>query len=408
MWTDTFAPLIARTVSAVRTAPNRQDAAPARRILVFRVGELGDTVIALPAFWALRRHFPEAQLCLLSNNVKGMGRGMAHSVLPEEGLFDSYLHYPSSARGTDWRGTMRLHRQIRQGRFDLVVHLTPSLRTEQQVQRDALFFQSAGISRQLLPDSRPDSKMECERLRLVDSQAAVVHEADQLLSRLERHGVRQPMPPAMDLRLSADERRAAREWLRGQKIPTNRMRVAFGPGASKASKKWPEERYRRLGQLLIDQWGIHPVIFGGPDEREMGDRLIQAWGRGSNAAGALSVRNAAAALETCQLYVGNDTGTTHLAAASGVRCVVPMSAQDAPGKWDPYGPGHQVLRRNVSCAGCRLAECVQEGLRCLTEISVDEAYAACAPMLAALQPGGVRRHAPAPVFPVLAAMKCSA
>lgn len=398
MWMNTFAPLI------VRSTPDRRKAAQARRILVFRVGELGDTVVALPAFWALRRHFPEAHLCLLSNNLQGAGRAMAHSVLPEEGLFDSYLHYPSSIRGTDWRGTVLLHRQIRKGRFDLVVHLTPSLRTEQQVRRDALFFQSAGISRQLLPDTTTEG----DGLRSLEARTAAMHEADRLLSRLERHGVHVTVPPALDLRLTADERHAARGWLRDQKIPSSRQRVAFGPGASKASKKWPEERYRRLGQLLIDQWDIHPVVFGGSTEREMGDRLIQAWGRGSNAAGALSVRTAAALLETSQLYVGNDTGTTHLAAAAGLRCVVLMSAQDAPGKWDPYGPGHQVLRRNVSCEGCRLAECHQEGLRCLTEISVDEAYAACAPRLAALQPGGAWRYTTAPTFPLLAAVKCSA
>jgi ADP-heptose:LPS heptosyltransferase len=81
-------------------------------------------------------------------------------------------------------------------------------------------------------------------------------------------------------------------------------------------------------------------------------------------------------LERCALYVGNDTGTMHLAASVGTPCVAIFSARDNPGKWEPTGPGHIVLRHEVPCAGCMLETCVDNDLECLKAISVDEVLAA--------------------------------
>lgn len=357
-----------------------------RRVLVFRIGELGDTIVALPAFWELRRHFPSAHLCLLSNNLQAPDGMRSHSVLPDEGLFDSYLHYPSSTSGTSWGSAVHLYQQLAKGRFDLLVYLSPRLRSPVQVQRDLLFFRAAGIRRVIGHDG-------IERLPQLAEQEAipsVQHETDHLLSRLETGGI--PVNangvPSMDLLLQPAERQRAAAWLEAQRVPPDRPLVGFGPGARRSTKLWPEDRYKELGLRLIREQNVHPVIFSGPEDAATGQRLIEAWGRGSNAAGVLGVREAAAALERCALYIGNDTGTTHLAAAVGTTCVAIFSAQDWPGKWHPYGAGHIVLRRNVPCTGCRLDTCTTNGLRCLTEIEVNDVYQCCAVELQ-------RRNAPA-------------
>jgi ADP-heptose:LPS heptosyltransferase len=187
-----------------------------------------------------------------------------------------------------------------------------------------------------------------------------------------------PEERRIDLRLSGEELAAARAWL-GAPMRAGRLGtlIGVGPGAKMASNVWPEERYTELVRCLINQPGVYPVVFGGPELSALGDRLVAAWGCGVNAAGRLSVRQAAATLSHCRLFVGNDTGTMHLAAAMGAPCVGIYGARNWPGQWYPYGAGHRVLRRSVLCEGCLLHECIEHDMKCLKLISVNEAVAAC-------------------------------
>jgi ADP-heptose:LPS heptosyltransferase len=84
------------------------------------------------------------------------------------------------------------------------------------------------------------------------------------------------------------------------------------------------------------------------------------------------VRQAAAALSICRLYIGNDTGTMHLAAAVGTKCIAIFSARHFPECWYPYGLGHIVLRRRVPCEGCTVFECNEHDNLCLKLIQVKD------------------------------------
>lgn len=370
-----------------------------RRILVYRIGHLGDTIITLPAFWAIRQHFPQAHIALLSNAAEGSNRVQAQSVLPATGLFDQWLTYPGGDDQTPALEFFKLLLRLRSERFDTLVYLAPRQRTPRQVRRDLFFFRAAGIRRFIghqgfapLPP-----RVEGQPLPVLE------HEADHLLGRLERSGITTPPaaappppPPAqpphkrqIDLKLTPDEIAQARSWLEtmcGEAYRGRRL-VGLCPGSKWLSKIWPEERFAEVGQGLLREFGLFPVIFGGAEDRERGERLIAHWGRGANAAGSLNVREAAAVLSYCQLYVGNDTGTMHMAAAVGTPCVVTLSAQDWPGRWYPYGEGHIVLRRAVASEGCMLSVCNRES-QCLTSITVEDVLEACRLVLARSKTGG--------------------
>lgn len=345
------------------------------RILVYRPGQIGDTLIALPALWALRRHFAEAHLCLLTDRHPQSKFVLAEQVLPE-GLMDEWMTYPANEEGVSPKVFPALLREIRARRFDTLVYLAPRNRRRAQVWRDLGFFRLAGIRHFLaargiepLPPRRQNAALP-----------TVTHEADHLLDRLALSGV--AVPPRgnrrVELRLTGIERQRADSWLAeavGWNFASTPL-VAVGPGSKWPSKVWPEERYLELGARLIERWGVFPIIFGGPEDRELGARLIAGWGKGANAAGELNVRQAAAAMARCVLYVGNDTGTMHLAAAAGAPCVAIFAAVDWPGRWAPYGAGHIVLRRAVACEGCRLQVCAERGMECLRQIEVAEVLAA--------------------------------
>ena len=148
------------------------------------------------------------------------------------------------------------------------------------------------------------------------------------------------------------------------------------------AKVWPTDRYEEVVRHLIDEHDIWPVVFGGPEDSGLGERLLGAWGRGYNAAGALGLREAALALKRCRFYLGNDSGPMHLAAAVRIPCVAIFSSREYPGAWYPYGEGHSVFRTEIDCDGCFLTQCLERQMQCMTSIGVAEVLAACRTRLA--------------------------
>jgi ADP-heptose:LPS heptosyltransferase len=181
---------------------------------------------------------------------------------------------------------------------------------------------------------------------------ALPRESELLLLRLRESGLRVSLQhPRFELGLDEKELNEVNSWLASQSQNDGERRwIAVGPGSKMPAKQWPLENYDAVVRDLIGAFDIWPVVFGGPEDREIGDGLIKRWGRGYNAAGPLNVRAAAVALKRCQLYVGNDTGTMHLAAAGGVRCVAIFSSRERPGLWYPAGAGNRVFRSTVKAA----------------------------------------------------------
>ncbi len=352
-----------------------------KRILVFRIGQIGDTVAALPSLWVLRRQFAGARIVVLSQIPPKHTHLPPEAVLPPSGLVDGFEKYPGGASMKNLIAAWRQIRQLSAQGSDTLVYLTPSRRTKKQRLRDRLFFRLCGLKHFLAAKGFEDDLCP----RMPDGKlAAKAKEADALLARLRLDGLPTPMPGAgcMDLRITDAERQRAKDWWRqkaGPRVGPNGW-VAICPGAKLTSKLWPRERYAEVGRLLMEKQGLFPVIIGGREDREAGEELLSEWGAGWCAAGELSVRESAALLEGARFYLGNDTGAMHLAAAVGKPCVAVFSARDWPGIWEPYGEGHKVLRFDVPCSGCQLDVCDKK-LQCLRGIEVQQVYDACLAVL---------------------------
>ena len=379
--TATTAAATATTASRSKLSASPEAAAP-QRVLVFHVGSLGDTLVALPSFWAVRDAFPQAHRVMLTKRPARTVIPVGRDILEGSGLFDDYLLFDGDhhayghnpPRWRKWLGALNLVRKLRAGRFDLAVYLAPSARNAAQVRRDQLFFRLAGI-RRVIGAQAPQT----------ESGAAVVLEAERVLLRLVGTQVK---PAALnrvrrDLALTPVDRSAVDRWLVNQPCAPSDAGpwVAFSSGANVQSKQWPADRFEAVGQALIERFNIWPVIVGGGEDAELADRLLRTWGRGVHAAGMLPVRQSAALLERCALFIGNDTGTMHLAASCDVPCVALFSARDIPGKWAPMGERHHVLRKQVPCAGCMLVRCDAQDRLCMRLIAVDEVVAAAALLL---------------------------
>jgi heptosyltransferase III len=353
-----------------------------KKILIYRIGHLGDTLVSLPAFWAIRKAFPEARLTLLTSVSRDNPNYIAaDGVLPETGLFDEWLYYPKYAsKAKNLKAFIKLFYDIRRRRFDCVFYLMTRNRTARQISRDISFFQKAGVKKifgteHLLKNliTRTDTKPLPE----------MNSETDFLLKSLPNGEFQFDLNSEPDLLLNVEEKIYAQNWLKthcGEAFEDNRL-LAVAPGSKWESKIWAEERFTAVVKKLIERNKVFPVVFGGAEDRAKGERLLKIWGRGANAAGQLNIRQAAAALEKCRLYLGNDTGTMHLAASVKTPCVAVFAAIDYAGRWHPYGNGHTVFRDKIACEGCYLSVCPFEN-QCLKNISAEEVLAACEKILA--------------------------
>ncbi len=208
-------------------------------------------------------------------------------------------------------------------------------------------------------------------------------EYDYLLKCLTEEGMAAPQggSESKGLLLSEAEMEAAKNWFRENVGPnySGLNLVAVVPGANWESRIWPEEKYTETLLRLITNKDIFPVIFGGPSEVNKGEAIIKVLNRGVNASGKFGIRESAAAISLCKMYLGNDTGPMHLAALVGTPCVAIFSAIDYPGRWHPSGSRDIVLRKTVPCEGCHSRHC-KFNHECL-ETSVTEVYRACLKVL---------------------------
>jgi len=346
----------------------------ANRILVFRSGTIGDTIVALPALYGLRKAFPNATLSLLT--ATNEEHTWTDEVLRDTGIFQEFITYPLAHLRRP-ATAMRLLGALRKQRADLVIYLASDRNCLLRIWRDRLFFLLAGIRRFRYTSSK--------KVRFWGGFRRANHIYPYEVDRLRGHIAdltQQDVEVNFRLPISRDEELKAESRIRQFAQPGRKV-VGMCAGAKVSAKQWPADHYVRLGDKLIREGGVNIALIGGRDERQVSDAISAQWpaGRWMNLAGKISLLESAALLERCTMYVGNDTGAMHLAAAVGTRCLAIFGARAHEHSWHPYGQNHVVIRKRVPCANCYLSECLEHKLRCLNEISVEEVWASCERML---------------------------
>lgn len=312
----------------------------ARRILVHRLGSIGDFVVALPALHRLRRSLPSAEIRLLTSRPADQREASAHSVLDGTGLVDGYITYPVGTRSL--RELQAIRQAIRAFAPDLLVYLMAPGGLARAV-RDRVFFRWCGVRAASVPFAR---RLR-ERLPPPGGSGLWESEAQRLARCVAEFGAAAPEAAASwDLRLSKAEIAEADARLRaafdGAAVADASL-VALSIGTKQAIKDWGDDNWKSvLGALSRPHRGL--VLVGAAAERERSAQVARSWsGPVANLCGQTSPRISAAALRRARLFLGHDSGPMHLAAAVGTRCVVVFSKKNRPGEWFPFGDHHTVF-----------------------------------------------------------------
>jgi hypothetical protein len=195
---------------------------------------------------------------------------------------------------------------------------------------------------------------------------AVIHQADYYLSCL-RHCFASSAEPVVLLRSDA-VRWCEEFWIKH--ALHRRAILTIAPGSGAREKNWPEEFFLAVTQWWCKATGGMVLLLSGPVEQERGG--IEQLARACTIASDLSLSQAAALLGRSDLYLGNDSGISHLAAASGVRTVALFGPSDAH-QWTPRGKKVTMLRRGLGCSPCgetTMKSCPHRA--CLTEFHPQE------------------------------------
>lgn len=339
---------------------------PVRRILVVKLRYIGDVLLSTPVFRGLREAFPRATLTALVN--AGTEEVLQHHPDVDEVLLVRRRVAGAGSWLRSWTDQLRLVRRLREQRFDLALDLTDGDR--------AAFLTWASGARGRVGFNREKRFRGRAYHRVVRLPEGRRHAVEADLEALRVLGLR-PRTVAPTLALPPEAETAADELLARTHVGRERDLVLIHPGARWGFKAWPAERFAALGDWMAEALGAQVLIAGGPGDAPVAETIRRQMRHpGISVAGETSVLQLGALLKRCRLFVGNDAGPMHVAAAVGTP-VVGLFGPTDPTEWGPWGDGHVVLYRGLDCRECwRRSACWRGEENCLRQIPVEEAMAA--------------------------------
>ncbi len=335
----------------------RKETHPNDRIMIRAANWVGDAIMTTPALRAIRRNFPSAHITLLA-------KPWVAPVFGNNPDINEIMIYQANGRHGGWDGLLRLAGDLREQQFDMAILF-------QNAFEAALLAFLAGIPRRMGFTTDGRTALLTERIRtwrplkkghLVDYYLGLISGAGMSL-----HG------RDLTLVITPEERRDAKQFLAGMGL-RHGLCIGFNPGATFGSaKRWLPDRFAELGRRLVDEQGAFLLIFGGPDEAELGQWLAAEIGdRAINISGKTTLRQAMALIEICNLFVTNDSGLMHVAAALDIPQVAIIGPTD-PVATGPINAAARLVHLPETCefSPCLKPHCPIVDHRCMTAISVE-------------------------------------
>jgi heptosyltransferase-2 len=326
------------------------------KILIRAVNWVGDAVMTTPALGTIRSHFPQAEIVVLANPL------VSQIFLRHEWV-DRVITFDRQREHRGIVGRLRLAMQLRKESFDAAIIFPNSFDS-------ALVPWLAGIPVRLGKASDGRSFMLTERY-LPDAGKMLEHEVEYYLGLLQHFGL-ETIERIPHLLITEEEASHASSILAQHGIRANDFLLGINPGAAFGSaKRWYPDRFAEVAKTLAVEWGAKVVVFGGSSETDIAGLIEQQLdGNCLNLAAKTTVRELMALIQRCNFFVTNDSGPMHVAAALQVPLVAVFGSTDHT-TTSPYTRKAAIVRKDVSCAPCKLRECPTDH-RCMSEVTAGD------------------------------------
>ena len=339
-----------------------------KKILVMRYRFIGDTMLTVPFLRNLRRAEPGAYIAWMvapgsSDVVKGIP------------YVDDMVYWDPVTIHADSRGTHRTFsaklafiKELRRHHFDKVYILKRSLSS-------AVIAWLSGARERIGFDTEGRGLLLTRRVPYRHDR----HEVENFLEVLRADGVKVEND-FLEIWTTAQEEDRANRVLADAGVSASEQKVMIHPFSAVPQRGWPLENFAELAIRLRKEAGYRPVAVGGTGDIETFRKVKPLFGEGTvDLIGKCTLRETIALLKQCILFVGNDSGIMHLAAAAGTPLVALFGPQ-SPVKFGPWSRRARVIYKGMECSPCKqkfFSECEPSSRMrpaCMEAISVDEVF----------------------------------
>jgi heptosyltransferase I len=318
---------------------------PSARVLIVRLGALGDIVHAVPVAAALRRRYPRATIDWLVGSQR-------REILEFVPVVDRVI--PLGA-WTAWAGVVR---ELRRVAYDVAIDL-------QGLLKSAALARSSGARRVIgFPPGQVRERFAPAFYTETGKPAAsAVHVVHQNLALLGRLGIDSP---ALEFPIRETPSATADEVLER----TKGRYVLINPGAAWPNKRWPAGRFGALASAIRRSHGLESVVIWGPGERPLAETVVAGSAGAASVSPPTSIGDLFALARRATLLISGDTGPIHVAAAVGTP-IVGIYGPTRPQRNGPWAPTDICVSRDGMCRCHHRRQCRLETM-CLMDVQVEE------------------------------------
>jgi heptosyltransferase-2 len=343
------------------------------KILIRATNWVGDAIMALPALRAVRKRFPDAEIAIV-------GRPYVADIYRDQDICNQLIPYDPRGSHAGILGRERLAAELRAQKFDVALLLQNAFDAAWLAWR-ANIPERIGYAR----DGR--SFLLTKAVALPRHGEIPAHEKFYYLELLRRAGWLDSVQDEtfIGLHVSEEKRRSADEFLCKAGVRRGALRIAIGAGASYGSAKcWPPPRFVEVANRLQSEVDADVILFGTAAEASVATAISSEMRRTPiDLTGKTTIADLPALLSQCHLFIGNDSGAMHVAAAVGLPVVGVFGPTDPEGT-SPVTPRCTIVQQKPYCSPCFLRRCPTDH-RCMTAITADMVEAAARSWLHSIQ-----------------------
>ena len=334
------------------------------KTLVIRFSSIGDIVLSTPLLRVLRARFPDGQIDYVTRAE------YAELVKSNQNLNHTYEF--DASEGFD--GLRILKKRIKEERYDLIVDIHDSLRSK--------YLRSLHG-----PQVTIVNKRVLQRAMLVNFKKNIYKEVipvvDRYIEAVRDLGITND-GRGLELHIPDDTLFRVSGKVASLKLNQFEKVIGLCPGARHFTKRWPPERFARVGAACAQKADSKILLFGGKEDETICNQIC--WDinnqsgpeRATSVCGQLGLLETAAAMEYCDIVITNDTGLMHIAAAMHRKIIAIFGSTVKEFGFFPYHPEAVVVeQKGLNCRPCShigRSECPEKHFKCMLDIQPDEVY----------------------------------
>ena len=322
------------------------------KILVIKLRYIGDVLLTTPVLKNLRLNDANVRLDIMVN--KG-----TDEVLKHNRDINTIIHVERNSLVRQ----IGFVRSLRGEKYDLVIDLTDS-------DRSAILSFMSGAPTRVGYNSEKRWRGRCYT-HVVPVDRDKMHTVDYQLEALRMLGI-QIKSSELVLPLSQEDHAFADRIMDEYKLNDGRPIVLIHPGARWWFKSWPLECFSKLADGIKQNLNCHLIFAGGSADQDIVNKIQKSMTtKAISLIGKTTILQLAALLKLCRLFIGNDNGIMHVAAAAGTPVIAFFGLTD-PLLWGPRGTGHVVFYKGIDCSPCFPDGCVRGDQSCMRLIMISE------------------------------------